>query len=234
MLLRRLMLVVAFVVALVVVAQERKVQNLPFADQRWVHFGFALGTHTQDIDFVHSGVITADGECWSAELPGFEPGFNVSLLADMYMNPYMNLRFTPTLYFGSKSIVLREHLGGNSFTESLKSTYISLPLDVKVATMRINNYRPYVLGGVGGMVDLSKKENLMLRPNLVDFFWSVGIGCDLYLYYFKLIPELKFTFGFSDMLDRDRSDLREPTDIKYTESLSAAFSRMVTLSFYFE
>ena len=40
-----------------------------------------------------------------------------------------------------------------------------------------------------------------------DFMVSVGFGCDIYLPYFKLIPELKFCFGLTDVLKHDRPDL---------------------------
>ena len=63
---------------------------------------------------------------------------------------------------------------------------------------------------------------------------TIGIGCDLYLPYFKLIPELKFCFGLTDVINRKRNDLRDPADIKYTQSLKKATSNMVVLSFYFE
>lgn len=67
-----------------------------------------------------------------------------------------------------------------------------------------------------------------------DFGVEFGIGCDIYLPFFKLCPELKFSFGLVDLLEKDRSDLTDPELIKYPNSLSKATSRMVTLTFNFE
>ena len=36
---------------------------------------------------------------------------------------------------------------------------------------------------------------------------EVGLGCDFYLPFFKLIPELKFCFGLANLLKKDRPDL---------------------------
>lgn len=217
-----------------VVGQQSKVQNMPYIDQRTLHFGFALGTHTQDLSFVHSGVVTDDGETWYGEVSSFSPGFNVSLLADLYLNPYMSLRFAPGIYFGNKVVTFRESGSGEVEKSDIKSNYIIAPLELKLATPRVNNYKPYVMVGMGGMFDVSKRGDLLLRTNTADLFWEVGLGCDLYLYYFKLIPELKFMFGITDAVDRTRDDLTDPLDIKYTNAISRATTGMVVLSFYFE
>ena len=60
------------------------------------------------------------------------------------------------------------------------------------------------------------------------------MGCDFYLPYFKLIPELKFCFGLANLLDKDRRDLTDKSLMKFTESLERVSSRMVVLTFYFE
>ncbi|MDE5930096.1 MAG: PorT family protein, partial [Muribaculaceae bacterium] len=64
---------------------------------------------------------------------------------------------------------------------------------------------------------------------------SVGFGCDFYLPYFKLIPEVKFCFGLSDLLVKDRPDLADnPAAMVFTQSLSKVSSKMIVLTFYFE
>ena len=63
----------------------------------------------------------------------------------------------------------------------------------------------------------------------------MGIGCDFYLPYFKLIPEVKFCLGLTDVLQKDRPDLvDDPEKLKFTQSLKKATSKMIVLSFYFE
>ena len=54
-----------------VCAQPRKVQNLPYADHKLLHLGFSIGTHVQDMKFVHSGFVTDGGESWYMEYSRF-------------------------------------------------------------------------------------------------------------------------------------------------------------------
>ena len=67
-----------------------------------------------------------------------------------------------------------------------------------------------------------------------DFMVEAGVGCDFYLPFFKLIPELKFCFSLKDVLNKDRSDLLDENLKKFTDSVDKAVSKMIVLSFYFE
>ena len=68
-----------------------------------------------------------------------------------------------------------------------------------------------------------------------DTMLTVGLGCDFYLPFFKLNPEIKFCFGLTDILKHDRPDLDEnPIMQNFSRSLSKVKSNMVVLSFYFE
>ena len=67
-----------------------------------------------------------------------------------------------------------------------------------------------------------------------DLFLEVGMGVDLYYPFFKMIPELKFCFGLNDILVRNRTDLKDESMLKYSNSLQEANSRMIVLTLYFE
>lgn len=221
-------------ISLNVFGQQRKLQHQPYADQRLFHLGFTVGLHTQDLLLTQSGYVNENGEVWFSEIPNYFLGFSVGLIGDMYLNRYMNLRFIPTLHLGDKNFVFREQESGEEFKTRAKNNYISMPLQVKIAANRINNYRPYVIIGGYGNVELASKKNqpILLKP--YDYGIEVGIGCDLYLPLFKLAPELKFSFGMTDILQKDRSDLVDQSLMKYPMSLSKATQRMIILSFNFE
>ena len=61
-----------------------------------------------------------------------------------------------------------------------------------------------------------------------------GFGCDFYLPFFKLNPELKFAFSLLDVLEKNRSDLLDANYLKFTQSVDKVVSKMIVLSFYFE
>jgi hypothetical protein len=92
----------------------------------------------------------------------------------------------------------------------------------------------YVVAGVNPMYDLTRKKQAKRRPKPFNVYLEMGLGCDFYLPFFKLIPELKFSFGLADILQKNRPDLTDPTQHIFTESLDGASANMVTLSFYFE
>ena len=216
------------------VAQERKVQNKPYIDFRRLHYGFFIGTHVQDMEFVNNGFVTENGESWFADIATYNPGFSVGVLADLRLNTYMSLRAIPTMHFGQNIVRFREQKSGETSKQSVKTTYIAVPVHVKFAAERFNNYRPYVTAGVSPMWNLTVKKQQQLLLRKFDFMIEVGVGCDFYLPFFKLIPELKFSFSPIDVLKKERNDLLDANYLKFTQSVDRVTSKMITLSLYFE
>ena len=215
-------------------AQERKVQNRPYIDFRRLHYGFFFGFHSQDMELANNGFTTANGEQWYADVAAYNPGFSVGVLADLRVNTYLAVRVLPTLHFGEKQVVFRELNSGNRERQQIKSTYISLPLDLKFSAQRFNNYRPYIIAGASPMLDLTVKKQRQLLLKKFDFMLEFGMGCDFYLPFFKFNPELKFCFSLLDVLEKNRSDLLDENYKKFTESVDKAVAKMIVLSFYFE
>jgi hypothetical protein len=229
-------------------AQDRTVQNRPYTDLRWFHFGVLVGGHLQDLEFVNGGpqlitnddgtivekIVTCDQDRWDA-------GFTVGVLGEFRINQTFQFRVAPAMYFGTR------HLTFHNFSDvdatgapieqhqELKSAYISLACDLIVAAPRFNNHRPYLIAGVNPMMNLSGRDNDFLKLKGMDTFLEVGVGCDLYLPFFKLRPELKFMFGLSNCLDLKHADhLRDKNMLMYTNSVTEAHSKMIALTFYFE
>lgn len=209
--------------------------NRPYSDLRRWHLGFSVGVQTQDVRFTHNGFVTESGEQWFMEQPSFSPGFSVSGLLSVRLNDYFSVRFTPGMMFGNRDIRLHDVESGAVERQNIKSAYVVTPIELKFAAQRFRNLRPYLVGGVMPAFDVSKRRNDLLKFKATDMFLTVGFGCDFYLPFFKLIPELKFCFGLTDVLDHNRPDLAdEPDKMKYTQSLTKAVSQMVVLTFYFE
>lgn len=212
-----------------------KVQNLPYADNRRWHLGFSIGAYASDLRFIHNGYITPEGEEWRIDQPNYQPGFCVNGLFDLRLNNYFSVRLSPGMYFGSRDITMKEINTDARERQNIKSTFVVLPVDIKFSGMRYRNSRPYVTAGVMPAFDVAKKRSDILQLKTSDIYLSVGFGCDFYLPYFKLNPEIKFCFGLSDMLAHDRPDLvDDPQKYKFTQSLTKATSKMVVLTFYFE
>lgn len=215
-------------------SQMPKVQNRPYIDQRRFHYGFFIGLHTQDVEFVNNGFVTANGESWFMDVPEYLPGFQVGVLGEMFLHEHISLRLIPSLYFGDKKIVFKEQIKGERKYLHLRSTYVSMPVNVKFSSRRVNNYRPYIVAGASPIVNLAIKKQKELLLKTFDLQVEMGAGCDIYLPFFKLIPEVKFSFGVLDVINRNRKDLTDKDMIKFTQSIDRASTRSISLVFYFE
>ena len=229
-------------------AQERAIQHKPYIDLRPLHFGILVGMNMQDLEFKNVGpqlvefndgtmeekTIVCDQDRWNS-------GFSVGVLADLRLNTHLNLRFTPTMHFGSKHLTFLNMTDKTQegrlveMTQDMKNTYLSFPLDLKFSAERWNNYRPYLMAGVNPMLNLTNKNQEYIQLKRADVFLEVGIGCDFYLPFFKLIPELKFCYSLSDALDHGHaSELKDVNMRQYTNAVTSGHSKMIVLTFYFE
>ncbi|MBO7239265.1 MAG: PorT family protein [Bacteroidaceae bacterium] len=231
---RTILYILLLLLPLCAVAQERKVQNKPYIDYRRLHYGFFVGMHLQDMEFANNGFVTENGEVWYADIANYNPGFSVGVLADLRLNTYLSLRAIPTMHFGQNSVIFREQNSGDISKQSFKTTYIALPIHVKYAAERFNNYRPYITAGVSPMFNLTVKKQQQLLLKTFDFMIEIGFGCDFYLPFFKLIPELKFAFSPLNVLNKNRDDLLDANYLKFTHSVDKVVSKMIILSLYFE
>ena len=220
--------------ALSLSAQTRKVMNRPYIDQRPYHYGFLAGINLQDIEFVNNGFTDEQGNQWFADVANYDPGFSVGILAELNLHPNIALRVIPTMHFGEKTTTFFNQATGDKVFQNMKSTYISLPVDVKFAGERFNNYRPYVICGVNPVYDLTvkKQRNLLLKP--FDCFIEVGMGCDFYMPFFKFIPEVKFCYGLSNIINKRRDDITEATPMIFTNSVDSGRNKMIVFTFYIE
>lgn len=229
-------------------AQERIAQNKPYIDLRPLHFGILVGMHLQDIEFQNVGpqIITEENGAQTTrtilcDADNWNPGFSVGVTAEMRINDHLSARFTPTMHFGAKHLVFRNlsRLDDNGMptevTQDMKNTYITLPIDLKFSAQRFNNHRPYIMAGISPAINLTGKAQDYLRLKRYDTFVEIGLGCDFYLPFFKLIPELKFCYSLSNALDKNHANELQDTGMKaYANSVTAGHSKMIVLTFYFE
>lgn len=188
----------------------------------------------QDMIITNNGLTQDDGKVWYGTIPNYSPGFSVGLLGDLWLNPYMNLRFTPMLHFGDKRMEFVDDDLKQSYKTTARSNYLTLPLDIKFRTMRLNNYRPYLIGGAYMALDLGRKKDEPILLKMFDYGLTIGIGCDFYLPIIKVAPELRFSFGLKDIIEHNRKDLTDNSVRKYSAAMDKGVTRMVSLVFNFE
>ena len=222
--------------------------NRPYADAKKIHFGFSVGMNFQNLAITNNGFVTdptegRNPEEWYADVNALSPGFSVNVLADYRIAEHFNLRVLPGLYFGNKVVRFLNHRGDPDWVEqshykqsqNIKSTYIVVPIDLKMSAKRFHNIRPYFTAGAMYVGDLSKDRSEQLRLKNSDVMLTVGMGSDFYMPFFKLCPEVKFCFGLKNLLDKNRPDLVDnPEEIRFTQSVNKITSNMVVVTFFFE
>ncbi|MFD2566542.1 type IX secretion/gliding motility protein PorT/SprT [Pseudotenacibaculum haliotis] len=214
---------------------RRNVDNLPIFDKRRLHYGFYLGLNQNDfkINYRPSNFPNATVEVKPTA------GFNVGLIADLRLHKNINLRFEPGLISNSKTLYFNNNsalLNAQDSVREIGSTYLHLPLVLKFSTDRWNNVRPYVLAGVSYDHNFSSNQDNSddnfsgeFRMKTTNFMYEIGIGIDIYLYYFKLSPSIRGVFAMNRELVDDNG-----ANSPWTSPINAFSTRGIFLNFAFE
>jgi len=238
------LLITILLISLQGYTQVKRPQNLPAFDLKRLHFGFTVGFNAMDVAIKRN--FDADDFVY-ADLSRIQPGFQVSIVSDLRLSDNWNMRFLPGISFGSRDLYfytypVEEGMPASAedpmYQVALGPSFLDFPLHFKYRSDRVNNYRPYLVGGVNYRYDMSAKrrgkydsetdEYVKFLPG--DLYLEFGFGIDNYLKYFKFAPELKVAVGLLNIIDpTGRTGFME-----YTESIESAQSFIVMLNFHFE
>ncbi len=212
------------------VAQRVHVRNIPEHDQKPLHFGFTIGLNTMDFRILPSDFAVEDD--LFPEVSILSPGFNINVVSNFKLGHFLDFRVLPGIAFGQRQIdYYSDSVLVNS--QKLESSFIEVPLIFKYKSVRINNYRPYIIGGVNFRYDLAKNfsedDNVYLKLKPFDTYLEIGFGIDFYLPYFKFSTELKFAKGLMNVIDYTPNS--QP---RFQNAIERLGSNLVIFSFHFE
>ncbi|MDO7138107.1 MULTISPECIES: porin family protein [Algibacter] len=169
-------------------------------------------------------------------------GFNVGLIGNLRINKFLDIRIEPGLLITTRELnysptyFVDAEPRTSDLTREVKSTYIHIPLLLKVSTKRINNFKPFVVGGFSTALNLSSNQdnpndnkNGQFRTIKNSLFYELGFGIDFYLYNFKFTPSIRGVFGLNDELVRD-----EDPNSPWTSNINSMKSRGVFINFTFQ
>ncbi len=210
--------------------------NNPYYENQRLHFGFLLGVGDLDFNVKMKPDYKSGDSLYGVE-PVSKSGFAVGIVTNLSLAQYFDLRFVPVLTLGQRDLIYTEPIPGGLLktTKTIETTYVSLPLEVKWKSKRLQNYRAYVVSGFMYNLDLasnagkksSDEDEYLVKLKSSDFLYTVGTGFDFYLpYYNKISLELKFSFGFLDLLEHDNS--------VYTKGIESLRARNVQIAITFE
>jgi hypothetical protein len=139
-------------------------------------------------------------------------GFAVGFLYRYRITDHLEVRTTPSLVFADRTANYTYANSSLNTSKSVQSTSVDLPLEMKIKSDRLGDFRGYILGGIkytkaiGG----SSKSDADLAPidkhlkNISGFgSYEAGLGCDIYFEFFKLSPEIKISNSFGNVMMRE-------------------------------
>ena len=229
-----------------------KVKNDPNHDDKPIHFGFSLGINYMDYAVYQSE--EALPGAYYVGIKSLKPGINIQAIANLRLGQHWDLRCLPGISFGERHLYYMKLRvdGPDGNYDSLmydgepyrmESSFLEVPLTFKYKAKRMNNFRPYFIGGFNVRYDLAVKKEynyeeqlIMVKP--LDFYVEFGTGLDFYLAYFKFAVELKYSIGLTNVFTPvNKAGEAPPNDNNiplYNDALSKLKSHIFTISFHFE
>lgn len=213
-------------------AQRERVENLPNFDKKKVHYGFYLGLNQNDfkLNLRNSNIQNADITVKPST------GFNVGLIADLRLHKNFNLRLEPGLMTNSKTIYFNHLNTRRDSVRDISSTFLHVPLILKFSTDRYKNIRPYILGGVSFDYNFTSNQNNQddnsagqFRMQTQNFMYEIGVGIDIYLYFFKFSPSIRGVFAINNEIRYD-----DDPNSQWTAPVNFMGTRGVFINFAFE
>ncbi|MFH2095376.1 MAG: porin family protein [Bacteroidota bacterium] len=232
---RKILIFISLLSTICLFGQKVSVMNLPVYDQQTLHFGMALGYNSMDFTIHNSGIFYGLDSVYSVEnVP--KPGFNINIVSNLNLHRYLSFRVLPGLNFGQRNLEYIAHSRvDSSFFKKvmmIESTFLDIPFLLKYKSKRINNVRPYLIGGGAFKWDLAAQKSVRpeerpkIRLKPWDVYYTVGFGTDFFLMYFKFALEIKFEVGTRNILVSDNS--------QYSMAIERMNSKIIHVTALFE
>lgn len=214
--------------------KERVINNENF-DKPRLSYGYYLGFNNYDFNIDYKTNVDDIQVVKST-------GFNVGLIGNVRINDYFDIRLEPGLVMSNRTLNYSETYFENfvyeekDLSRELRSTYIHVPFLIKISTKRVDNIKPFVVGGISTALNLSSNQDNpddnskgVFRLAKNNIFYELGIGVDIYLTWFKFTPSLRGVFSMKDEHIEDL-DPNSP----WTRNIDQMQTRGVFINFTFQ
>jgi hypothetical protein len=232
---RCILLVVFLFFSALLDAQKQKPKNVSWYDDKILHFGFSVGFNTMDFNITPSQANMKVDSLYP-NVSVLNPGINIQIISDFKPAENFDIRFLPGVSFGERVVNFYKNKVLVNSEQRLESSFLEFPLLLKYKGMRLNNVRPYLIGGFNYRYDLAGKKEydsdkpIYLRLQRSDLYYEFGTGMDFYLPYFKLSIELKMSQGLRDVLVHDPAS----GHAQYANAIEKMKSQIWVVAFHFE
>jgi Outer membrane protein beta-barrel domain len=218
-------------------SQLRQEINQEDHDDKQIRFGINLGANRSHFSFTHHPVFLEQAPFDSITVVESinSTGINLAWLVNIRLGGHFDLRTYPVdLTFTEKAFLYNVTYpdgpaGEGPVTEKkVQSISLSIPVQIKFSSDRINNFKVYMMAGGKVEYDLASnagakkaEEKIKLKP--FDYGIEAGVGFHFYFPMFVLTPEIKMSWGIGNLHSRD-------VYLKYSKVLDKINSRMISFS----
>ena len=207
-------------------------ENLPNYDEKWLHYGFAIGLHSSNyrVTYNETFVSSAMDSVHSIMSPN-SIGFSLGFISNFRLAQYLDLR--PLINFGFYENTLQFRYVNGTTEEPVVETsvYAEFPILFKFKSQRRKNNRMYLIGGIAPAVEATGRKDEetgepRIRTRDANLSVQFGFGVDIYYPLFKFSPELRFSKGLVNVF--------KPDDGKFSQGVDRLTTNTVTLYLLFE
>jgi hypothetical protein len=201
-------ILLSFLLPLSGYGQEAFQFNLPFSDDRWLHYGFSIGLHTSSLQLKYSDkFVTNEMDSVHSIMPANAFGFSIGLISDFRLAEQFKVRILPKISFYEFPVDYN-YTDGTINKQLIEASFFEIPILIKYNSERHKNFRAYFLAGLAPGLDVSgkkRKEQSDNRLTTEDFNLNMelGLGIDMYFPLFKFSPEVRFSKGLLNLLKED-------------------------------
>lgn len=204
-----LITVVCFQTASAQLFSKEKIKNNENVDKARLSYGYYLGFNSYDFNFDYYEN-RADIQVEKST------GFSVGLVGNLRINDYIDVRLEPGLFITTRKLLYDEsYFAGMEYSDNdlfreVKSTYIHIPLLLKLSTKRLNNFKPFIVGGISTALNLSSNQDNPednsageFRVKKNNLYYEIGFGIDFYMFFFKFTPSVRGIFSLNNEIVPD-------------------------------
>ena len=204
--------------------------NLSGYDDVKTHFGFLLGLHSSYYRFDYSAdYISPDfsdlHSIHSKSLPGFKLGF----ISDFSLYYPFDLRTLLQVSF-SEFRMDYYYLDGSVFSDIRPSTFLESPILLKYKSKRRKNHRMFIIAGLKPSLEIGAKNKDEAGKDILDLrsfdvSFELGFGSDIFFQLFKLSPEIRYSRGLRNILNKKNINIyNRPIDKIIVHNISFFFT----------
>lgn len=206
--------------------------NLPDHGEKPMHFGINVGVNRAHYNFTRHPLFLETDSILVIESIN-STGINLAWLVNLRLGEHFDIRTYPlNLIFTEKAFQYNlkypsKLLQEDSITvKKIQGITLTLPLQVKFSSDRINNLRVFMMAGGKIEYDMAAskdKTESIIKLNKFDYGIEAGIGFHFYFPVFVLTPEIKIGWGFANVHSRD-------ANLKFSNTIDKINSRTISFS----